>query len=249
MISDIGMPHSDGYELISTIRTATGVRGLHLPVIALTAYSREEDRRRAIESGFQAYLSKPVEPDALIDVVKRVATQARDSVVEAPAIVAARADVLDKLAKTFAARGVQGALRFLNSRTAHRFTGIYRFDPPQLRNIALLDADVQATVREDDIELDARYCSIVGSFERPFTTDDAAADERLRHHPSRHIIRSYCGVPLRTVDGAGLGTLCHFDLVPCDVPAREIPLMEAAARLIVPSLERDRIGGRPLRER
>ncbi len=74
MVSDIGMPQSDGYELIAKIRRATGARAL--PAIALTAYSREEDRRRALESGFQAYLAKPVEPEALVDLVDRLATQA-----------------------------------------------------------------------------------------------------------------------------------------------------------------------------
>jgi len=73
MISDIGMPQSDGYELISRIRTATGVRGVHLPAIALTAYSREEDRRRALEAGFQTYASKPVDPETLVRLVEQLA--------------------------------------------------------------------------------------------------------------------------------------------------------------------------------
>ena len=75
IVSDIGMPDSDGYDLIGKIRTATGVRGLHLPAIALTAYSREEDRHRALAAGFQAYVAKPVEPGDLVDVVHRLAAR------------------------------------------------------------------------------------------------------------------------------------------------------------------------------
>jgi CheY-like chemotaxis protein/two-component sensor histidine kinase len=239
MVSDIGMPDSDGYELITKIRTATGVRGLHLPAIALTAYSREQDRRRAIDAGFQAYVAKPVEPAALVALVDRLASQARREAAETPTTMAARADILAKFTRTLAAHGVHEALRFLNSRTAHRFTGIYRFDPPQLRSVSLLDADLPAVVRGDDTDLDATYCSIVGSFERPFSTDDAAADERLRHHPARETVRSYCGVLLRTATGERFGTLSHFDIVPCDVPSQEIAMMEAAARLIMERLERD----------
>ena len=51
--------------------------------------------------------------------------------------------------------------------------------------------------------------------------------------------RSYCGVLLWTASGTAFGTLCHFDVVPCDVPSQEIALMEAAARLITERLERD----------
>ena len=153
--------------------------------------------------------------------------------------MAARAEVLEKFAKTLRTQGLHAALRFLNSRTAHRFTGIYRFDPPQLRNLALLDADVPTVLRGDDAEMEATYCSIVGSLERPFTTDDAGADERLRDHPARDVVRSYCGVLLRRADGTAFGTLCHFDVVACDVPSSEIPLMEAVGRLIIAQLDDD----------
>ncbi|WP_162472825.1 hybrid sensor histidine kinase/response regulator [Luteitalea pratensis] len=245
MVSDIGMPHNDGYELIAKIRTAAGVRGLHLPAIALTAYSREQDRRRAIDAGFQAYVAKPVEPDVLVDLVDRLATEARREGAQTLPAFTARAEVLEKFARTLAAPGWHDALRFLNSRTAHRFTGLYRFDPPWLRSLALLDADVSSVTRGEDVEMDATYCALVGTFERPFTTEDTAADERLRHHPARDTVRSYCGVLLRTASGAAFGTLCHFDVVPCDVPSQEIALMEAAARLIMERLEPDQARSTP----
>jgi PAS domain S-box-containing protein len=72
IVSDIGMPTSDGYELIGRVRTVIGLPGHDLPAVALTAYSRDEDRRRVLDAGFQAYVAKPVEPDHLLDVVARV---------------------------------------------------------------------------------------------------------------------------------------------------------------------------------
>ncbi len=67
LISDIAMPDRDGYELIRDVREL--MPQTKLPAIALTAYAREEDRRRAISYGFQSHLTKPVEPAALIDAV------------------------------------------------------------------------------------------------------------------------------------------------------------------------------------
>jgi PAS domain S-box-containing protein len=66
LISDVGMPEFDGYELIRRIRTMhdSGVR--NIPAIALTAYARADDRQRALLAGFQMHVSKPVEPRELI---------------------------------------------------------------------------------------------------------------------------------------------------------------------------------------
>lgn len=132
-----------------------------------------------------------------------------------------------------ASEGVTGALRFLNKRTPHRFTGIYRFDPPVLRNLYLVDAFAPETTSGDDAPMTETYCSIVGASERPFTTPNARLDDRLASHPARDSVISYCGVLLRAADGEPFGTLCHFDLKPCDVPVAELPMMEYAAPLLV----------------
>jgi signal transduction histidine kinase/CheY-like chemotaxis protein len=68
LISDIGMPNADGYELMRRVRSPNGSRNAGLPVIALTAYAREQDRNRALEAGFQTHVSKPVEPSELVRV-------------------------------------------------------------------------------------------------------------------------------------------------------------------------------------
>ncbi len=66
LVSDIGMPDFDGYELIRRIRTMHDSRLRNIPAIALTAYARADDRQRALLAGFQMHVSKPVEPRELI---------------------------------------------------------------------------------------------------------------------------------------------------------------------------------------
>lgn len=69
IVSDIGMPGEDGYELIRKIRALDQVEGKRVPAVALTAFARSEDRRRAIGAGFNMHLSKPVEPAELLTIV------------------------------------------------------------------------------------------------------------------------------------------------------------------------------------
>ncbi len=68
MISDIGMPDTDGYELIRRIRNQD-TKYKSIPAVALTAYARVQDRMRAIMAGFNTHVPKPVEANELITVV------------------------------------------------------------------------------------------------------------------------------------------------------------------------------------
>ena len=61
VLSDVGMPGEDGYSLIRQIRAMPTDKGGRMPVIALTAFARPEDRRRVMLAGFHLHLSKPVE--------------------------------------------------------------------------------------------------------------------------------------------------------------------------------------------
>lgn len=72
LLSNIGMPDLDGYEFIRRVR-ATRFDASHLPAAALTAFARPDDRRRALEAGYQAHLSKPLQAAALIAEVARLA--------------------------------------------------------------------------------------------------------------------------------------------------------------------------------
>ncbi|HLL77154.1 MAG TPA: PAS domain S-box protein, partial [Pyrinomonadaceae bacterium] len=69
LISDIGMPGEDGYELIRKVRALPAERGGKIPAIALTAYARTEDRLRALRAGYQMHVSKPVELAELVAVM------------------------------------------------------------------------------------------------------------------------------------------------------------------------------------
>jgi signal transduction histidine kinase len=69
LVSDIGMPVVDGYMMIRRIRCLPPEHGGRTPAIALTAYAREEDGERAFAAGFQAHVSKPVEPWKIISLV------------------------------------------------------------------------------------------------------------------------------------------------------------------------------------
>ena len=71
LLSDIGMPDIDGYELIRRVR---GTRaGADLPAVALTAYARDEDQVRALRAGYQAHVAKPLQPAELLETVALLA--------------------------------------------------------------------------------------------------------------------------------------------------------------------------------
>ena len=76
LVSDIGMPGEDGYALIRKVRALDVDQGGGIPAAALTAYAREEDRRRALSAGFQMHVSKPIEPIQLASVVAALAGRA-----------------------------------------------------------------------------------------------------------------------------------------------------------------------------
>lgn len=75
LISDLQMPGMDGYELMRRIRREKPSFRRRLGSIALTAYSRTEDRLKVLASGFNTHLSKPVDPKELVAVVKSLAPQ------------------------------------------------------------------------------------------------------------------------------------------------------------------------------
>ena len=71
MITDIGMPDIDGYELVSRLRSTAGINS-SMKAIALTAYASIDDRERALASGFNAHLAKPVNYDELLAAIEKV---------------------------------------------------------------------------------------------------------------------------------------------------------------------------------
>jgi PAS domain S-box-containing protein len=77
LISDIGLPERDGYQLIEEIRRRDGADAGPLLAVALTAFARSEDRTRALLAGYQAHVAKPVESSELLATVASLAEVAR----------------------------------------------------------------------------------------------------------------------------------------------------------------------------
>jgi PAS domain S-box-containing protein len=73
LVSDIGMPDADGYELLRRVRELSAEGGGNVPAIALTAFARSDDRTRALRAGFLAHVAKPVDPAELVATVASVA--------------------------------------------------------------------------------------------------------------------------------------------------------------------------------
>lgn len=71
VVSDIGMPGRDGYDLMEALRTADARSAEPIPAIALTAFVREDDRERALRAGYRAYLTKPIEAAPLVAACAR----------------------------------------------------------------------------------------------------------------------------------------------------------------------------------
>lgn len=75
LISDIGMPGMDGYELIQHIRDRPAERGGQIAAIALTAYAGEYNQQQALRAGFQRHVAKPVDPEAFINLIVDLASE------------------------------------------------------------------------------------------------------------------------------------------------------------------------------
>lgn len=75
LISDIGMPGESGYDLIRKVRSLPPERGGKVPAVALTAYTRVEDKVRALRSGFHTLIAKPADISEVIATVKALATR------------------------------------------------------------------------------------------------------------------------------------------------------------------------------
>jgi signal transduction histidine kinase len=74
LVSDIGLPGEDGYQLIARFRELARGCGAEIPAVALTAYAGVEDKEKVLAAGYQVHLPKPVEPDTLAKVIAGLAS-------------------------------------------------------------------------------------------------------------------------------------------------------------------------------
>jgi signal transduction histidine kinase/CheY-like chemotaxis protein len=79
LVSDIGMPGENGYDLIKKVRAREAGGERRIPAVALTAYARIEDRMQALTAGYNMHVSKPVEPAELAVVIASLTTQSQKS--------------------------------------------------------------------------------------------------------------------------------------------------------------------------
>lgn len=73
IVSDIGMPEEDGHAFLRKVRALDPSKGGRTPAIALTAYARDEDRKKALQSGYQKHIAKPVHAIELVSAVAELA--------------------------------------------------------------------------------------------------------------------------------------------------------------------------------
>jgi hypothetical protein len=127
--------------------------------------------------------------------------------------------------------GVHGAIRFLNSRTPHRFTGVYRFDGDMLRNVALIDKWLPSVETGDDVPLGEAFCAHLHATGEPLEVVHGPTDSRVPWMSGSPIV-SYCGSVICDEDGERWGALCHFDTSACESKSSDMPLLAAAASMI-----------------
>ena len=128
--------------------------------------------------------------------------------------------------------GVRPALVYLNGLTEHRFSALYQFDGDTLRNLYFYDREYPEVESTDEIPVTASYCVFLRENGALFHTSDAMRDERVRSHPKREQVQSYCGVPVHDPQGKLFGSICHFNLQPRVIVDEDVDLMESVARLL-----------------
>jgi hypothetical protein len=126
-------------------------------------------------------------------------------------------------------QGVHAALGYLNSRTPHRYTGIFRFEGQFSRNVVLYDRFDLLVQNGQDVPLAEAFCSLVEREQEPLQVIDASLDPRAWEINT--LVISYYGVLIRDPQGNIYGTLCHYDLELCQALAMNLPLLEVAATL------------------
>lgn len=75
LVSDLGMPHEGGSELMRRVRALGTEEGNAVPAVALSAYTRGEDKMRAVAAGFDVHISKPVSAEDLVAAIARLANR------------------------------------------------------------------------------------------------------------------------------------------------------------------------------
>jgi two-component system sensor histidine kinase/response regulator len=175
LLLDIHMPQLDGFQVIQTIRERERSTGEHLPVIALTARSRKEDRERCLAAGMDGFLAKPIHAATLWDAIDRIViTNTQASTATESSVAGVESQLLDACV-LLAACGSDGAILSNLCKTFHARL------PDHLKAIqdAMRDRDAPR-LREAAHKL----CGMIGAFSSvagamASNLEDFAAEGRL----------------------------------------------------------------------
>jgi hypothetical protein len=127
--------------------------------------------------------------------------------------------------------GLSGALAFLNARTPHRFSGVFRFDGDMLRSVALFDKWDPEVQAGEDLPVADAYCAHLRGTGENIEVSDGRRDARVSWMSASPVV-SYCGALIQDANHAPWGALCHFDTAPCQAKSSDMPLLTAAAALL-----------------
>ena len=141
---------------------------------------------------------------------------------------------LAEFARQLRDQGLRESLRYLNLRTPHRFTGVFRFDGEMLRNVTLIDKWVPGVEVGEDVPLAEAYCAHLKRTGEPLQVAHGPSDSRVPWMAGSRVV-SYCGAVIDDDRGQRWGALCHFDTATCEAKNSDMPLLGAAATLIYQS--------------
>jgi two-component system, sensor histidine kinase and response regulator len=204
MLLDLHMPELDGFEVVRAIRERERAAGGHLPVIALTARSRKEDRERCLAAGMDDYLAKPLRAADLFAAIDRMVSAHRDPQLAKPA-VGDGTKLLDPVVLLAVCGADPEALRarcqdlrtYLPGRLAEMGDALRAGDAPQLREAA------------------HKLCGLLSVFSTSAASvasdlEDRAADGRLDESAPLVVrLEALAGELLQQIDGLSIETLCH----------------------------------------
>jgi GAF domain-containing protein len=132
--------------------------------------------------------------------------------------------------------GLEAGLKFLNARSAYRYTAIYRLEGAMMRNIYLYDRLGEAVSDFAKVPLEESFCQFVMAG-GVFCTGDSGQDARLRDHPYQGVLNAYFGLPLSRKPGTLYGTFCHFDFRPQVIEDSEIEFLQSVTPWLLDYLE------------